>query len=162
MAAKSRYKNRRVSAVSYLLGMASPLMGAKANLRSVAARVSNLSGSQPAGPARGRLLRKLLFIRQFAGGALHRDRGQNHTPLPARLSTTPFAVLILATPGNYTQPDWVTAKARRLGMDTSIFAFDLPAWLSWSSDVLYLATFGLALIVILLISCLVEIGRAHV
>jgi len=40
-------------------------------------------------------------------------------------------------------------------MDTSIFAFDLPAWLSWSSDVLYLATFGLALIVILLISCLV-------
>jgi len=40
-------------------------------------------------------------------------------------------------------------------MDTSLFAFDLPAWLSWSSDVLYLATFGLALIVILLVSCLV-------
>ncbi len=40
-------------------------------------------------------------------------------------------------------------------MDTSIFAFDLPAWLSWSSDVLYLATFGLALIVILLVGCLV-------
>ena len=51
-------------------------MGAKANLSSVAARVSNLSGSQPAGPARDKLLRKLLFIRQFAGVALHRDRGQ--------------------------------------------------------------------------------------
>jgi len=61
----------------------------------------------------------------------------------------------LGDPANYTQPDWVTAKARRLGMDTSLFAFDLPAWLSWSSDVLYLATFGLALIVILLVSCLV-------
>jgi hypothetical protein len=40
-------------------------------------------------------------------------------------------------------------------MDTSIFAFDLPAWLSWSSNVLYVASFCLALFVILLVSCLV-------
>ena len=57
----------------------------------------------------------------------------------------------------------MTAKARRLGMDTSILASDLPAWLSWSSDVLYVATFGLALIVILLVSCLVgQSGHPHV
>ena len=40
-------------------------------------------------------------------------------------------------------------------MDTSVFAFNLPAWLSWSSDVLYIASFCLALVVILLVSCLV-------
>jgi len=40
-------------------------------------------------------------------------------------------------------------------MDTSIFAFDLPAWLSWGSNVLYIASLGLALLVFLLVSCLV-------
>ena len=40
-------------------------------------------------------------------------------------------------------------------MDTSIFAFDLPAWLSWGSNVLYIASFGLAVLVALLVSCLV-------
>jgi len=43
----------------------------------------------------------------------------------------------------------------RLGMDTSVFTFDLPAWLSWSSNVLYIASFALGLLVLLLISCLV-------
>jgi hypothetical protein len=47
-------------------------------------------------------------------------------------------------------------------MDTSIFAFDFPAWLSWSSNVLYVASFGLTLIVILLVSCLVgQSGHPH-
>ena len=41
-------------------------------------------------------------------------------------------------------------------MDTSIFAFDLPAWLAWSSNILYVATVCLALMVILLVSCLVR------
>jgi hypothetical protein len=40
-------------------------------------------------------------------------------------------------------------------MDTSIFAVDLPAWLSWGSNVLYIASVGLALLVFLLVSCLV-------
>ena len=40
-------------------------------------------------------------------------------------------------------------------MDTSIFAFDLSAWLSWGSNVLYVASLCLALLVIVLISCLV-------
>jgi hypothetical protein len=40
-------------------------------------------------------------------------------------------------------------------MDTSVFAFDLPAWLSWGSNVLYMATVGLALLVVTLVSCLV-------
>jgi hypothetical protein len=40
-------------------------------------------------------------------------------------------------------------------MDTSIFAFDLPAWLSWGSNILYAASFGLALLVVVLISCMV-------
>ena len=39
-------------------------------------------------------------------------------------------------------------------MDTSIFAFDLPGWLSWGSNVLYIASFGLALLVLLLVTCL--------
>jgi hypothetical protein len=43
-------------------------------------------------------------------------------------------------------------------MDTSIFAFDLPAWLSWGSNVLYVASVGLALFVIFLVSCLAGQG----
>lgn len=43
-------------------------------------------------------------------------------------------------------------------MDTSIFAFDLPAWLSWGSNVLYIASFCLALFVVFLVSCLVGQG----
>ena len=40
-------------------------------------------------------------------------------------------------------------------MDTSIFTFDLPAWLSWGSSVLYAASFCLALVVVVIVSCLV-------
>jgi hypothetical protein len=48
-------------------------------------------------------------------------------------------------------------------MDTSIFAFDLPAWLSWGSNVLYVASVGLALFVIFLVSCLAgqSVTAAH-
>ncbi len=40
-------------------------------------------------------------------------------------------------------------------MDTSIFAFDLPAWLTWTSHALYVASFCLGLVVIVLVSCMV-------
>lgn len=40
-------------------------------------------------------------------------------------------------------------------MDTSIFAIDLPGWLSWGSNVVYIASFGLALLVLLLVGFLV-------
>jgi hypothetical protein len=40
-------------------------------------------------------------------------------------------------------------------MDTSIFAIDLPAWLSWASEILYAASVFLAVIVIVLIGCMV-------
>ena len=39
-------------------------------------------------------------------------------------------------------------------MDTSIFAFDLPAWLSWGTNILYAASLCLAVLVGVLISCL--------
>jgi hypothetical protein len=40
-------------------------------------------------------------------------------------------------------------------MDTSIFAFDLPLWLSRTSEILYVASFCFALFVIVLVSCMV-------
>ena len=39
-------------------------------------------------------------------------------------------------------------------MDTSVFGLDLSAWL-WTSDILYIASYGLALIVAVLVSCVV-------
>lgn len=39
-------------------------------------------------------------------------------------------------------------------MDTSVFGLDLPAWLSWTSDALYVASFCLALLAIILVSCI--------
>jgi hypothetical protein len=45
-------------------------------------------------------------------------------------------------------------------MDTSIFAFDLPAWLSWGSNILYAASLGLALLVVVLISGMVAQNAA--
>jgi hypothetical protein len=40
-------------------------------------------------------------------------------------------------------------------MDTSVFELDLSAWLSWTSDILYVASFCLALFVVVLVSCMV-------
>jgi hypothetical protein len=46
-------------------------------------------------------------------------------------------------------------------MDTSVFVPDLSAWLSWTSDALYVASFGFALLAIGLLSCmLVQIVTA--
>ena len=39
-------------------------------------------------------------------------------------------------------------------MDTSVFGLDLPAWLSRASDALYIAGFCLALLAIILVSCI--------
>lgn len=39
-------------------------------------------------------------------------------------------------------------------MDTSVFGPDLSAWL-WTSDILYVASFCLVLIVVVLVSCAV-------
>jgi hypothetical protein len=41
-------------------------------------------------------------------------------------------------------------------MDTSVFAVDLSTWLSWTSSILYAATFFLALFVVVLIGCMVR------
>jgi hypothetical protein len=40
-------------------------------------------------------------------------------------------------------------------MDTSVFGLDLPAWLSGTSDGLYLASFCFAVIAMVLVSCIV-------
>lgn len=40
-------------------------------------------------------------------------------------------------------------------MDTSVFALDLSAWLSWTADFLYVASICLALFVVVLVSCIV-------
>jgi hypothetical protein len=40
-------------------------------------------------------------------------------------------------------------------MDTSVFELDLSAWLLWTSDILYVASFCLALFVVVLVSCMV-------
>jgi hypothetical protein len=40
-------------------------------------------------------------------------------------------------------------------MDTSIFAVDVPAWLSWSSHALVLGDACIGLLVIILVSCLI-------
>jgi hypothetical protein len=39
-------------------------------------------------------------------------------------------------------------------MDTSVFGLDLSAWLSRTSDALYVAGFCMALLAILLVSCI--------
>jgi hypothetical protein len=41
-------------------------------------------------------------------------------------------------------------------MNTSDLVIDLPAWLSWTSDALYVATFCLTLLVIVLVICIVS------
>ena len=40
-------------------------------------------------------------------------------------------------------------------MDTSVFELDLSAWLSWTSDILYVASLCLAVFVVVLVSCMV-------
>jgi len=40
-------------------------------------------------------------------------------------------------------------------MDTSVPVLDLPAWFSWTSDALYVASLCLALFAIVLVSCIV-------
>jgi hypothetical protein len=39
-------------------------------------------------------------------------------------------------------------------MDTSVFGFDLPAWLSRTSDTLYVVGFCMALLAIVLVTCI--------
>lgn len=39
-------------------------------------------------------------------------------------------------------------------MDASVFALDLPTWLSWTSAVLYVAGFCLSLFAIVLVGCI--------
>jgi hypothetical protein len=46
------------------------------------------------------------------------------------------------------------AEAWRIGVDTSFFVLDLPAWLSWTSDALNVASFCLALLAIVLVGCI--------
>ena len=40
-------------------------------------------------------------------------------------------------------------------MDFSVFAIDMPGWLSWTSGALYVADICLAVLVIVLVGCMV-------
>jgi hypothetical protein len=41
-------------------------------------------------------------------------------------------------------------------MDTSVFAVDLSRWLAWTSDILYVVSFFMALLVVVLVGCMVR------
>ena len=71
-----------------------------------------------------------------------------------RFPTTSETALTLATIYSILQPSCRWPKPGGLGMDTSVCGLDLSAWL-WTSNILYVASLCLALIVVLLVGCVV-------